>query len=1589
MRFLPQLLLCCPLLSVMSLAQTAKTGAYPFSTFESKGFDSINLGNLNTHFTIPIVSKPGRGLSFNYTLVYDGLIWSPFATPSSQSWKADSSWGFHGQLNGAGPIGYLTYNPNYNYCPGPHSTNYSVDGGSSNYVYHDPSGVDHRFNYSVYKPCPFDSNGVAYNPPPPAQVSGDGSTNDNSGLSLQGDVNGGGSVYSRDGSFVTPPQTPGGAGYQFDTNGNYISSSGSGVFTDTLGVTELTVSGGGTVSSPRTFSYPVTLQQNGGSTATVTVSYKTYTVQTNFSCPYIIDPGAKTVDLVDHITLPDSPSDVYTFTYETTPGISGAVTGRLASITLPSGGTISYAYTGGCNGSGINPDGTTSGLMRTTSDGSRSYTRATVSANATTTTLQDEAGNTSIYQFMLADSVAVPLETHRQVWQGNGGGSNLLDQSTCYNGNTGNCDGQAVSFPITSTSITTSYNNQSQLTVNNSYNAAGLLTSSSQLNGSTALSSVTNTYNSLSRTTSTLTADGSGNTVSYSTFGYDEAAETPTSGLPQHLAPAGAHGDLTSSHVLTSPGNTLTTQYAYDDAGQVQSQTALAGSSFTAATTYTYDSTDTVPTVTNLPTPASNVALSTSASFDTNSGALLSSTGLNPGQTTTVQQYDALLRPTLVALPISGATTTTTYTPTQVTTSSTIDASRSTNQVTVLDGYGRATRSAVWNGSAYYVTDSCYGPTGLLQSVGTAYVSSTPSGSQSCGSGDSYTYDALGRRLRASHADGSSTTWTYYSRAVKQVDSPGASKIMQYDLLGRLSSVCELSSNSSMPASGSPAACGTEIGGTGFLTNYAYDLANHKVTISQGAQTRVFQTDYVGRPTLVQEPERGSTIYSYAYNATGLVSTRTRPQTNQTNPSVTTQTVTQYDALGRVLNVSFSDGTPTRLFWYDLPGNSGSIPNAGSSKGRLIEMKNGVHGRSYGYDIMGRINETVECLPDWCGQYLHDVFRFYNYDYVGNLTSEQYAKVGNYPYTTVGNVSGPNYVTINYGVNQAGQLTSVTGGQNDVSGFPFVYNTTASTMSPYGPATATFGNGLVATAQYDAVGRLQSRWLCNGPGGPGCPNGGDYNTNYTVQVGSQVQSVLDDTVGRYTDFQYDDMGRLAGGTPHPGYAGLSMSATYDRYGNRWSETVTNTGSGVGPNTSFSFDPGRNQIVGMGYDAAGNLISDGVHSYQYDAENNLVGIDGGATATYAYNGFNQRQKATQNGVTDRYGLDLAGRRSTTWLDGTTNLKLAQYYGDRGPLAFWAATDGQIRFEHQDTLGTERVRTNAGGTELVTSSLPFGELVANTGTDLVPSHFALLDQDLAADSGLSHAMYREYSSTQGRWTSPDPYDGSYDSNDPQSLNRYSYVENNPLAYIDPDGTSVDPCAGYENCVAAYYVSVGTILNSFVPSAPSLVPVGSPGGGNFPGGPGYTGPGVKPPVNNPCAYQGSAMPPSAYAAKGTTAGTNLRMASVPTIGPALAALAIAQTYQFHEGGDLDSQPFSTGSDQQRAIYANYVFGIYFAGAGVSLSNTLNIASAYGYKQQIVNGAYQGRKLDSNHGGVPVENVQAITAGYNAQQQGTTCHH
>jgi hypothetical protein len=89
------------------------------------------------------------------------------------------------------------------------------------------------------------------------------------------------------------------------------------------------------------------------------------------------------LSLVDNVVLADGSK--YTFAYEPTPTssprwVSGAVTGRLASVTLPTGGTITYGYPNvndGNSSNGINcTDGTTEHLTRTTLDGIWSYDRA-------------------------------------------------------------------------------------------------------------------------------------------------------------------------------------------------------------------------------------------------------------------------------------------------------------------------------------------------------------------------------------------------------------------------------------------------------------------------------------------------------------------------------------------------------------------------------------------------------------------------------------------------------------------------------------------------------------------------------------------------------------------------------------------------------------------------------------------------------------------------------------------------------------------------------------------------------------------------------------------------------------------------------------------------------------------------------------------------------------------------------------------------------------------------------------------------------------------------------------------------------------
>src|SRR5207248_1648283 len=115
--------------------------------------------------------------------------------------------------------------------------------------------------------------------------------------------------------------------------------------------------------------------------------------------------------------------------------------------------------------------------------------------------------------------------------------------------------------------------------------------------------------------------------------------------------------------------------------------------------------------------------------------------------------------------------------------------------------------------------------------------------------GDHYAYDALGRQTQLWHSDDGSTKDTsYWGRAVSALEESNGStrvqRIQQSDALGRLRSVCEVSSAALPGGGGSPVDCGLDIGGTGFSTSYDYDALGNLTAVHQaGLADRTFSYD--------------------------------------------------------------------------------------------------------------------------------------------------------------------------------------------------------------------------------------------------------------------------------------------------------------------------------------------------------------------------------------------------------------------------------------------------------------------------------------------------------------------------------------------------------------------------------------------------------------------------------------------------------------------------------------------------------------------------------------------------------------------------
>jgi hypothetical protein len=310
---LPYLL--ASLLPLPAWAQVT-TGTPPFGSFGG-GPDVINLGNLNVHWAIPVLYKPGRGTNFTYDLSYDSSVWYPVTSGSTTTWQPVYNWGW--RANTEVTTGYLSYHivSQRESCFDSYlkRTIYYYIEIAQSYVYHDAWGVPHPF-LGTSSNGGSTSDGACTTDP--WSITG-GMATDSSGYSLTTNGTIFQSLYSKTGTNINPPLNTGtGSGTFTDRNGNILSVSTGGVFTDTLGTTTLTVAGSGTPTSAVTFTYNA---PNGQSPAPYKMSYVAYTVATNFAVSGINENGATAANLVDKVTLPDG--TFYQFSYEQTPSTPG------------------------------------------------------------------------------------------------------------------------------------------------------------------------------------------------------------------------------------------------------------------------------------------------------------------------------------------------------------------------------------------------------------------------------------------------------------------------------------------------------------------------------------------------------------------------------------------------------------------------------------------------------------------------------------------------------------------------------------------------------------------------------------------------------------------------------------------------------------------------------------------------------------------------------------------------------------------------------------------------------------------------------------------------------------------------------------------------------------------------------------------------------------------------------------------------------------------------------------------------------------------------------------------------------------------
>ena len=315
------------------------------------------------------------------------------------------------------------------------------------------------------------------------------------------------------------------------------------------------------------------------------------------------------------------------------------------------------------------------------------------------------------------------------------------------------------------------------------------------------------------------------------------------------------------------------------------------------------------------------------------------------------------------------------------------------------------------------------------------------------------------------------------------------------------------------------------------------------------------------------------------------------------------------------------------------------------------------------------------------------------------------------------------------------------------------------------------------------------------------PNTGRM-TQYKFTIGATPQNVI----GNLTWNANGSLGSL--GITDPFNAANSQTCAYSHDD---VSRISNVSCGSVWSQSFGFDPFGNisksgsisfaaGYVPTGGGAPNNRIQTGIPNVSYDANGSLLTINDGTTHTYTWDAEGKQLGIDSFGATyDALGrmveLNNAGTYTET-VYGLVSEKLALMSGQTLQKAYVATPSGTAvytasglsYYRHADWLGSSRFASTTSRAMYSSSAYAaFGEQYAAAGTS--DSNFTGQQPDTT--SGLYDFLFRRLSQIQGRWISPDPAGiAAVDPANPQSWNRYAYVANNPLAYVDPLGLATGP-------------------------------------------------------------------------------------------------------------------------------------------------------------------------------------------------------